>query len=71
MSINNRVVKLERARRQIELARRQQQIAAERGRQSLLVHYTDAELEEIVFGATGTANAAALPDEELRRLAFA
>ncbi len=75
MSINNRVVKLERFRAELERTQalnEERRLASSEGDlRRLLVHYSDAELEEIIFGETGTANAAALPDEELRRLAFA
>ncbi len=73
MSISNRVVKLERFRAELDRSRalnEERRLASSEGDQRrLLVHYSDEELDQIIFEDCGIKNASALPDEELRRLA--
>ncbi len=72
MSISNRVVKLERFRAELDRSRalnEERRLASSEGDQRrLLVHYSDEELDQIIFEDCGIKNASALPDEELRRL---
>ncbi len=72
MSINNRVVKLERFRAELERSRalkEERRLASSEGDlRRLLVYYSDEELDQIIFEDCGIKNASALPDEELRRI---
>ncbi len=72
MSIQNRVVKLERYRAEIERAKalndERRQTSSEGDLRRLLVHYSDEELEQIIYEGYGRANAGTLSDEELRMI---